>query len=293
MFAHINLPMVGSDLHYKLDLNFELIMSKLFIEIGFSDKDRLVKYSKEFLFVSKLYSRFISDVKIENLRKIAIQLVNSHDLDHVIPANKLTKVCLIHRYFEWKNLEDEVLEINRYRVILDLIIDVLLEISEKFNWPKEAFMNAYLEATKSGFKNEYVLLPPKFSNDGRYSASLVVVRDKEYSSIFIQLIVKKHESEIKIIELKKISFYEDDLSNIAKSLKWINNEEFVISNKEEEINFKYSVQNNVVEIFLTPGTHDEKYLQDELKLLNPETSKEEYLEINHKRIANLSSLKTD
>ncbi len=266
-------------------------MSKLFIELGFSDKDKQVKYSQEFLFVSKLYSRFISDVKIENLRKIAIQLVNSHDAAHIIPTNKLTKVCLVYRYFEWQNLENEALEINRYKILLDLILDAILEISGKFNWPVEPFKNAYLEVTKTGFKNEYVLLAPKLSNDRRYSASLVVVRDKEYSSIFIELIDKKHEGGIKKIELIKISFYEDDLSNIAKSLKWVNNEEFVISNREEEINFKYSIQKNVSEMFLTPRTHDEKHLQDELKLLNPETSKEEYLEINNKRITNLSSMK--
>lgn len=268
-------------------------MSKLFIELGFSDKDKQVKYSQEFLYVSKLYSRFISDVKIENLRKIAIQLVNSHDAAHIIPTNKLTKVCLVYRYFEWQNLENEALEINRYKILLDLILDAILEISGKFNWPVEPFKNAYLEVTKTGFKNEYVLLAPKLSNDRRYSASLVVARDKEYSSIFIELIDKKHEGEIKKIELIKISFYEDDLSNIAKSLKWVNNEEFVISNREEEINFKYSILKNVSEMFLTPRTHDEKYLQDELKLLNPETSKEEYLEINNNRITNLSSMKAN
>ncbi len=263
------------------------MMSKLFLELGFSDEDKQVKYSQECLFISKLYSRFISDVKIENLRKIAIQLVNSHDAAYIIPTNKLTKVCLVYRYFEWKNFENESLEANRYKILLDLILDTLLEMAGKFNWPVEPFKNAYLEVTKTDFKNEYVLLAPKLSSDRRYSTSLVVVREKEYSSIFIELIDKKHECEIKKFELIKVSFYEDDLSCVVKSLKWINNEEFVVSNKDGEINFKYSTQNNILEMFLTPQTHDEKYLQDELKLLNPETSKEEYLEINNKRIAAL------
>jgi len=268
-------------------------MNGLFLELGYTDKEKQVKYSKEFIFISKLYSRFISGVKIENLRKIAIQLVNSPDAAHIIPTNKLTKVCLIYRYFDLKNYENETSETNRYKILLDLILDALLEMSEKFNWPKEAFKNAYSEVTKSEFKNEYVLLAPKLSNDRRYSASLVVVRDKEYSSIFIELIDKKYEGGIKKIELIKISFYEDDLSNIAKSLKWVNNEEFVISNREEEINFKYSIQKNVSEMFLTPRTHDEKYLQDELKLINPETFQEEYLNINNRRLANLSSSLTN
>lgn len=266
-------------------------MNGLFLELGYTDKEKQVKYSQEFIFISKLYSRFISDVKIENLRKIAIQLVNSPDAAHIIPTSKLIKVCLIYWYFDWQNYENETSETNRYKILLDLILDALLEISEKFNWPKEAFKNAYSEVTKSEFKNEYVLLPPKLSNDRRYSASLVVVRDKEYSSIFIELIDKKHVGKLKKIELIRLSFYEDDLSNITKSLKWINNEEIIISNKAAEINFKFSVQNDLPEMFLTPRIHDENYLHDELKLLNPETSKEEYLEINNKRIANLSSLK--
>lgn len=268
-------------------------MSKLFIEIGFSDKDKQVKYSKEFLFISKLYSRFISDVKIENLNKIAIQLVNSHDAVFIIPTNKLTKVCLIYRYFEWKSVENEALEINRYKIILKMIFDALLETSEKFNWPVEPFKNAYYEVTKTEFKNEYVLLASKLSKDRRYSASLFVVRDKEYSSIFIELIDKKLGGDVKKLELLKVSFYEDDLSNIAQSLKWINDEEFVVSNKEQEINLKYSIQKDVLEMILTPRTHDEEYLLNQLKLLNPETSEEEYLEINIKRIANLSSQKTN
>ena len=268
-------------------------MSKLFIELGFLDQDKQGKYSKELLFVSKLYSRFISDVKIDNLRKIAIQLVNSRDAAYVVPTNKLTKVCLVYRYFECQNFENEELETDRYKILLDLILDVILEISGKFNWPVEAFKNAYSEVTQTGFNNEYVLMDPKLSNDRRYSASLFVVRNKEYSSIFIELIDKKHEGEIKKIELIKVSFFENDLSNIAKKLKWINNEEFVVSNKEGEINFKVSVPNNVSEIFLTPRIHDEKYLQDELKLLNPETSQEEYLNINNRRLADLSSSLTN
>jgi hypothetical protein len=60
-------------------------------------------------------------------------------------------------------------------------------------------------------------------------------------------------------------------------LKWINNEEVLISNRAEEINFRFSVSNEKVELFLTPRVHDEEFLQNELILLNPNTPKEESL----------------
>lgn len=292
MFVRTKPHMVDLDLHYKLDLKFERAMNGLFIEIGYLDKNNLLKHSKEFIYISKLYSRFISDVKIVNLRKIDIQLVNSQDSTRIINSNQLTKVCLIYKYFDWQNFEKETIEINRFKIILDLILDTLLEFYKEFNWPIAEFRNAYSQVIQAGFRNEYVLLAPKVSKNKRYHASLVSVSSKEYNSIFIELTDVIKENETKRFELMKISMYEEDLSIIAKTLKWINNDEFIISNKDKEINFKVSIGSELPELFLTPRIHDERYLLDELKLLDPETSPEEYLLINNRRIANLSSLKT-
>lgn len=267
-------------------------MNGLFLEIGYLDKSNLLKHSKEFIYISKLYSRFISDVKIVNLRKIDIQLVNSQDSTRIINSNQLTKVCLIYKYFDWQNFEKETIEINRFKIILDLILDTLLEFYKEFNWPIAEFRNAYSQVIQAGFRNEYVLLAPKVSKNKRYHASLVGVSSIEYNSIFIELTDVIKENETKRFELMKISMYEEDLSIIAKTLKWINNDEFIISNKDKEINFKVSIGSELPELFLTPRIHDERYLLDELKLLDPETSPEEYLLINNRRIANLSSLKT-
>lgn len=292
MFVRTKPHMVDLDLHYKLDLKFERAMNGLFIEIGYLDKNNLLKHSKEFIYISKLYSRFISDVKIVNLRKIDIQLVNSQDSTRIINSNQLTKVCLIYKYFDWQNFEKETIEINRFKIILDLILDTLLEFYKEFNWPIAEFRNAYSQVIQAGFRNEYVLLAPKVSKNKRYHASLVGVSSIEYNSIFIELTDVIKENETKRFELMKISMYEEDLSIIAKTLKWINNDEFIISNKDKEINFKVSIGSELPELFLTPRIHDERYLLDELKLLDPETSPEEYLLINNRRIANLSSLKT-
>lgn len=266
-------------------------MSRLFIELGFTDKERQLKYSKELLFVSRLYSRFISNIKIENLQKIAIQLIDLPSSAITIQSNKLIKVCLIYKYLDFEVLDNLASDKKRFKFILDFMLEAIIEASRKFNWPVELFQIAYDEVIKTGFNNEYPLTVPKLSRDGRWSALLLVVVNCDYSTIYVELTDRRNKIGIRKIEIVKISFYENNLLNIASGLKWINNnDDILISNSVGEINFKYSIPKNTVEILLKPRKHDEGYLLEELKLLNPNTSNEEYISIIQNRISRLSAL---
>lgn len=267
-------------------------MKNLFLELGFENSESQMKYGKESTYISRLFSRYISDLKIKNLRKIYIGAVDSPERSYIIPANNLTKVCLIYKYFNLPNYEGESIEANRYKILLNFILESILEVSEKFDWPKEVFKEAYSKTVDPDFINEFVLLPPKLSSNKRFSASIIAEASMDNITLYIELI-NKEKSEMSKVELIKVVYFKDDFSDIAYKLKWINNKEIIISNKEEEINFKFTIQNGTCELFLIPRVHDEKYLLDELKLLDPKTSKEEYLEINKKRTANLSSIKTN
>lgn len=262
-------------------------MKNLFLELGFEDGDKQMAYSKESIYVSRIFSKYISDLKIKNLRKIYIGIVTTPNEYRVIPTHELTKVCLIYKYLDWQNYENINLESNRYKIFLDFILVTLLEVSDKFDWPKEYFEKAYAEVIKSKFKNIITLLPSKFSKDKKHSASVIVNCDKDVSSITIEL-QSIQERDLKRFELINITSLVDNFSRVVHRIKWISNEELIISNKEDEINFKFSIPNGLAEIFLTPRTHDEKYLQDELTLLNPRTSQAKCLEIYDKRIANLT-----
>lgn len=261
--------------------------------MGFANETVQTQYGRDALFISRLYSRFISDIKIDNLRKISIEIIESPDKVHIIPTHKLTKVCVHYKYLEMSILSEMKQKATIDEFFLDFVLESMMELSEKFHWPKEKFKEAYNKIIESKFKNEFVLLSQKLSNDKRYGASIIINSIKEYVSIILELNDKKQCDETRIIELAKIVYYRDEFSNIVHKLKWVSNEELIVSNKDEEINFKFSVQNEVPEMFLTPKMHNEKYLQDELKLLNPGTSKEECLEINNKRIANLSSMQEE
>ncbi len=259
-------------------------MSKLFIELGTAEGHCETKFGNELIFISRIYSRFINKIKIENLNKISIQIEYPGFPNRIIPPSKLIKVCVFYKNFDWKILENEPLELNRYKTILDLILESILELAKKFNWPKEEFIKAYNEVCNTNFLDEFEIITPKFSKDKRFQASIKVNRNKDFCHVFTMLKEKTEDNEIQKIEILKTRFYEDNFSKIIKTLKWIDNDEFVVSNKDEEINFKYSIQTKKFDLLLTPKIHKMEYLQDELKLLNPFTSVEEFKMIINKRI---------
>jgi hypothetical protein len=242
------------------------------------------KYDKEAIFVSRFYSRLLTNCKIENLRRITIELVDSVNKEYVIPNNKQIKVCRIGKYFDLYVLSNELKQAERYKILLDIILISLLENSEKLNWPKEIFQNAYKTVLDTGFNNEYIIVKEKLSKDKIYGASIGVKVDIVSSSIFLLLENKLNMKTLQV-ELIKLSSYEDNFTDILKYVKWINNEELLISNKENEINIKFSVKTMQSEVFITPKVHTLDYLQDELQLLNPYTPQNKYLEILNKRMS--------
>jgi hypothetical protein len=265
-------------------------MKNLYIEMWFENQSIQAQYGRDLIFISKIYSHYISNIKIKNLRKISMEIVEFPDKTRIIPTHKLTKVCLIHKYLNLNVLIGMEEGTQTYNTFLDFLLQNMIELSEIFKWPHENFKEAYNMVIKSNYNYEFVQLSPKLSSDKRYSASVIVKCIKDYNSIILELDDRTHSENKRRIELTKIIYYMDDFSNILHKLKWINNEELLVSNKEEEINFLYSLKNDAFELFLTPRIHNEKYLKDELVLLNPVSKMEECLKINNRRIANSSTM---
>lgn len=256
-------------------------MKYLFLEMIFADKVISTKFSKYAIFVSRLYSRLISEIKIVDLRKITIEIIDDPKRNHVIPTHKLTKVCLISKYFDLTQLNslDDQREIHQ--LLLEFIFQSILEFAEKFDWPLSQFKLAYDKVIELDFKNEFVLISNKYSKDRKYSASIIVNSLQEHISIRIEIEGKKSKK----IELIKIVYYFDDFSNIIYKLKWINSDEIIVSNKDEEINFIVFIDKEISEIYLTPKIHDEVFLKDEIKRINPNTSIKERIDITNKRLS--------
>lgn len=246
----------------------------------FEDKVMSAKFGRNSIFVSRLYSQFIKDVKITDLRKITIEVVDNPASNHVIAPHKLIKVCMISKYFDLRLLEINNNQKEVQRLILNWIFECVTELAQKLDWPLEQFEFAYNKVIELDFKNEFVLVPKKPSKDKQYSASVIVKCLLEQSTIILEL----SGTKVKSIELLNVVYYKDDFSDIVYTLKWLNKDELIVCNKKEDICFKYNIEKDELEMNLIPKTNDLEYLKDELELINPNTTKEQHEKIIAKRL---------
>lgn len=265
-------------------------MNQVLIELGVSPENSAqsaelgMKFNPETIFVSRLFTRFISDWHPKNLLKIAILIVDSYEKKNIIPPNRFTKACAIYNHFELAKYDTERDQSNRYKLLLDFMLNTLIEASKQFNWPTEIFTEAYAKVISTNFTNEFSLLGAKWSPDKKRSASLSVRVDKHQSTIFLE--IKDLNGQVQKKSVIEVAQHKDDF-NITQSIHWVDNNELIISNNDKEINFKYSLGHQALDVFFTPKIHDESYLQDELKLLSPSTPKAACLEIINKRIESI------
>jgi len=265
-------------------------MGYVFVELGINPEtagvspepstetvELVERYNHETMFVARLFTRYLSDWSHNNLQKILILIVNSRRKDGVSSANWITGVCVLYRYFDWSLLDNEKDQISRYKILLDFLFSALTEAAKKFGFPAEVFADAYARIIAGGYVNECTLLSATPSPDNIHSASVRVRLDKSHSTIFLEVADK-----CRIVQktaIFKIAQHEDDFGIFVGNIKWLGNNELMISNKEDEIHLKYSLASQTAEIFFTPKIHEEQYLRDEIRLLNPDMPEVETLAI--------------
>lgn len=249
-----------------------------------SDDNSKVELQHEFAFISKFYSSFLSDLKVKDLRKIVIAINDPYTREGIEPSDKYIKVCVITKKLSYDNLIIENSEEKRLEFMLNYIHEILINCAQELRWPLDPFEFAYSKILELNYKFQYTLIREKYSKNRRYSISIEVDVLINYNLISLKITDFKSDL-IKPFrfDLMKASVYVDDLSGIVKTFSWINNEEIVISNKEKEINFKFSILEKKLELFLTPTNNSEEYLLDEFKLFSAETSNEECLRILRSR----------
>lgn len=248
------------------------------------DDNSKVELQHEFAFISKFYSSFLSDLKVKDLRKIVIAINDPYTSEGIEPSNLYIKVCVISKKLSYDELIVQNSEEKRLEFMLNYIHEILINCAQELRWPLDPFEFAYSKILELKYKFQYTLIREKYSKNKRYGISIEVDVFKNYNLISLKITDFKSDLIKSIrLDLMKASFYGDDLSGIVKTFSWINNEEIVISNKEKEINFKFSILEKKVELFFTPINNSELYLLDEYKLFSAETPSEERSKIFQSR----------
>lgn len=239
-------------------------MKHLFLEMGFENKSDADCFNNITISLSILYSKFIKNIRIDNLNKIAIRIVDDPDQSYIFEPNSITKVCALFRYCDLSEIR-KVQDLKTvYLFFLNLIQDSVLELADKYHWPVNGFKEAYNKVIEADFINEFIIIPAKKSKNRKNSISVMGLGSKDYISISLIVKSDQNQNEEKT-EILRTVFFMDDLRDIIFSLKWIDNETALISNKDGEINFRFSIIDKSIKLILTPHKHDSAFLKNMLK----------------------------
>jgi len=241
----------------------------------------LAQYARDTIFVSRLFNRFLTGWDTHRLLRIVVAMVDAVEKEEHVSPNRYSEVCIIYRYFAFDQAYDEQPEMVRYKVLLDFLFNTLTESARELDWPLEVFHEAYSEVLSTNFINEYNLTSPQPSPDRTYYAVPMVRVARNLSTIFLKL--KSVTGTTRAVEILKIAPSKDDFS-IVSHMRWIDNSELLLSNADDEIYFRFILSRESIEIFFAPRMHPKSYLQDELILLNPDTTRDESIAILNQRI---------
>lgn len=253
-------------------------MSKVQIEFGITvpQNDDEWKFNREAQIISDLYSKMLPKSDIPNLRKISIEIVDSNDYENFFLPSNLIKVCRISKYFDIVGfLENE--ENIRSKRILEMIFISLTQACEEFGWDLNPFELAYNKVIEVNYSNKYLLWNKKtFSNDRKYKAGIQLDVNVSGAHLSILFFDKKDllVNEVEVYNVEPNYFF---IHKIVGKAKWISNTEFMLSNKDEEIHFKASINSKESEVIITPISKTEQLLKSELIVYRANTSKEEKL----------------
>ncbi|MEO9853403.1 MAG: hypothetical protein ABJH72_08720 [Reichenbachiella sp.] len=231
-------------------------------------------------FVSTLFSENLDGSRLPKLDRITVELLDSSIDVNIIPPNKFVNICQVRWFVDIKKYQllDEKKE--KYSFLLERLMEALLYAAKELNWKStDALKESKSSLIKSNYTKKLILIREQ-SSPNKKDLAFVTLEFGELENVVSLEINNKQ-----IIELFKLSILEYDFGVIARKLRWISNSKVEITNMDNEIIFRYDLSNENLKMSINPQVNTEEYIKDELKLLDAKTSKEDYVRISNKRLA--------
>lgn len=230
--------------------------------------------------IEDLYNRylFLNKIKIPGVKKITITLFNEPGVDTVYgPVKRFSPVVNVNKSYDFELFS--TLDSNEQNEsILNLIQISVDKAGETFNWNLESFKWIPDEIKRLGFKNCFIVGKLKTSKDKFHRAGVEVDMQPNYALISM-VFYSKDDSLLKRAELIKVHPNRLFITPFIGSTKWLNNKEFEVTNKEGEIHFIASFEDDNTEIHFTSKSKTEDQLIDELLISSVSTSKEQIIHL--------------
>jgi len=238
-------------------------MKKTLIDIGAS-QPMGVEINQRFNPLSNVvgscYQKELS-IAIEGLKKICINLHNRIEAtDKVYNYKGFFGVCLIDRYIDFDTHFAKT-KVERQYEILKILQESLMKMCDKFNFDKTPFDAAYQKVIENNFEYRNVMNKMASAKNRQHKAGIEVDLKEDGAQINVLFTNKNSQPVVRreLIKLKADYYFINQLINKGK---WLDNERYMVSDKNEVANFIAQLNSDKVELQICPrNTTTEQVLE--------------------------------
>lgn len=225
--------------------------------------------------VEDIYNKYLAlkKVKIKGVRKITITLETETGIDGIwAPIKGGSPVVNIRRLFAFDDFFNSTTN-EQNEIIIQLIELSLSKAVSEFNWDKNIFSELGDKVRSQNFKQCYIEGKLKLSKNKLHKAGIEINMDQDYAKVSVVFYSSMNDSLIKRIELIKLRPSRFFINSFLGHSMWLNDHDFVVTNKTDEIHFKTTLLKDKADIYFTPVTRSKEKLVDVLLIYSAETDK--------------------
>jgi hypothetical protein len=234
------------------------------------DVQNFEKYQSDFNlygnFIGNLYFSALPKISIPHLKKIVIVLLEDDSfIENIIPYSKDFPISTVQHSFNFPSFIQKD-DFNKRKDLFEFLHQRILKLSKEFNWDSTPFISAYEKIKNKDYESKTIVGKLKSSKDRKHKAGIGIEQDVYSASIYI-LFFDSNENlleKLKIFETLPQPYLYAQV--IGKS-KWLNNSDFVLHNKSEEIRIVASLPDSNLSIMYIPKGRDVYGVKEELKFI--------------------------
>jgi hypothetical protein len=194
-------------------------------------------------FVSDLYVQNMNGYKPPNTTRITIE-PSFHDIwKRTWKNGSIVSIAPFFSYNEFSSFD----KFGKYKYVLDLIQSATIQLSEEYKWDRDVFQNSYKKTLDSNF-NFRIEYPSKLSKDRKKIGIFIITKTETITSAFVDININGTITTKKLFD-KKNSWWYDCIYYLARHNKWFDNNRFGVGFGKGKIDFWYSLDKKLVELY--------------------------------------------
>ncbi|MCW3107828.1 MAG: hypothetical protein JWQ09_2334 [Segetibacter sp.] len=203
-------------------------------------------------YISDLYITCMHGYKPPNTTRVSLQAGPEKMWDRTWKDGSLITVANYFHYDKYASLDLH----GKYKYILDIIQDTMVQLSLEYNWDKSVFERAHREVIERNFLFN-LNYPVKTSKDKKKKANLSIEKTETITTVNACFTVNEQHSTYKLFDKKNWWWY-DSAYKIVENSKWFDNDRFGIHIKQLNFSVWYSLTEQKV-LYEVNGVLQENY----------------------------------